>query len=172
MKKWLTSKGNIFTLILLVFVVWRQAPLLLRNFEAQGIRPGHKVYTVIASPAGIKQIEFPSRNNKAVAIFWATWCGPCKIEMQRLQTSIQNEKISGKNVIAINPFENATIVRKFLLSNQFDFTFIEAPDVAQALNIEVTPTTLFIDKGTITRMSTGLSIIGIWKAEHFLEKEE
>ena len=55
-------------------------------------------------------------------------------------------------------------------NNLFGFTFIDAPDAAQALKIEVTPTTVFFDKGEIKSMSTGMSVVGIWKAERFLNK--
>lgn len=169
MKKWLTNKNNIFTLILVSFVAWRQIPLLFNSIEAEGVKLDPKTYTVISSPAGLTQTIFPPGDSKVLAIFWATWCGPCKVEMNRLQSSVQQGKISGSKILAINLFESPTIIKKFLSSNHFDFTFIVAPEVANALKIEVTPTTLYIDKGEITSMSTGMSIVGIWKAERFLK---
>ena len=135
----------------------------MNSLETQGTVLETKSYLVI-SPTKTSQVEFPPKDSRALAIFWATWCGPCKVEMQRLKSS----SIDQSKIFAINPFEDAETSRKFLETNDYKFTFIDAPDVTQKLKIELTPTTLFIDKGEITSMSTGMSLIGIWKAQWFL----
>lgn len=168
MKSFLSKKSNLLTLLLLAFVLWRQLPLVIQSFKTEGSKLESKTYPVISSPLGIKEVTFPPANDRALTIFWATWCGPCKIEMDRLQASIKEGNISGSKIVAINPFENQTIIMKFLKSRKYDFTFIHAPEIAQSLKVEVTPTTIYIDSGKITNHSTGMSIIGIWKAEHFL----
>jgi thiol-disulfide isomerase/thioredoxin len=113
-------------------------------------------------------VEFPPKHSRAVTIFWASWCGPCKIEMQRLKSSVENKKISPDLVFAINPFETHSEVITFLKQNKFPFKFIEAPDITEKLNIISTPTTMFLNQGVITSLSSGVSFIGIWKAEYFL----
>lgn len=168
MKKFFTKKSNLLTLLLLAFVLWRQLPLLVKSFEAEGTKLDSKTFTVISSRPEMKQVEFPPANGKVLTIFWATWCGPCKIEMERLQSSVQEGKLSGSKIVAINPFENSEVIKKFLSKHKYDFTFIHAPEISHALGVEVTPTTIYIENGKITSHSTGMSIIGIWKAENFL----
>lgn len=168
MKKYFI-KSNLLTLFVLAFVLWRQLPILLKSFEVEGIKLESKSYSVISAKSGNKEITFPPVKGKALAIFWATWCRPCKIEMQRLQTSIEEGKIVGSNIVAINPFEDLLVVKKFLASNKFDFTFIEAPEIVRSLDVKVIPTTVFLDSGNITSHNTGMSIIGIWNAERFLD---
>lgn len=163
MKDWFKKKSNWLTIVIVAYVAWRQAPILLNSFQSQGTILETKTYTTI-SPTKPFQVEFPSKESKALAIFWATWCGPCKVEMQRLKSS----HIDQSKIFAINPFEDAATSRKFLETNDYQFTFIDAPEVTQRLKIELTPTTLFINKGEITSMSTGMSLIGIWKAQWFL----
>ena len=103
-----------------------------------------------------------------MAIFWATWCAPCKLEMERLQKSVEERKISEGKIFAINPFESKDISSVFIRKNKYPFVFIEAQDVAERINIMATPTTLLLEDQKIHSMSSGLSIIGIWKAESFL----
>lgn len=168
MKQWLSKKSNLFTLILLAFLAWRQIPLIFNNLKAEGVKLESQDYKVISSATALTLTKFPPEISEVMVVFWATWCAPCKVEMHRLQSSVGAGKISGSKIVAINPFEAPNIVKKFLVNNHFDFTFIDAPDVAHQLKIEVTPTTIFIDKGRITSMSTGMSVFGIWKAESFL----
>ena len=167
MKKWFSNKTNIFTLIVLIFVAWRQIPQFVNNSEREGLVLSSQAYPVITSGPGNKTIEFPPRDAKVIAIFWATWCGPCKIEMARLKSSIQDGKISGSQIVAINPFESTAIIKKFLATNSYGMTFIEAPEISNRLKVEVTPTTAFFDKGRVVSLSSGMSIFGIWRAEWF-----
>ena len=40
-----------------------------------------------------KEIIFPTNTN-SIIFFWASWCMPCKVEMERLKTSVNNKKIN------------------------------------------------------------------------------
>lgn len=160
-------KNKIFTTILLIFVAWRLVPTFIANLSFDGTKIPGGNYRIISSGPDISDIHFPPK--KAIAIFWATWCGPCKLEMQRLGSSVQNGKIKQNQIFAINPFEAKQAVEKFLAENQYPFTFIDAPEVTKTLKVELTPTTVFISDGVVSSMSSGLSLIGIWKAELFLK---
>lgn len=161
MKTWLKKKSNWFTLVLIAFVLWRQVPILMKSMEAEGVKLEPKTYFSLAAQQN--EVLFPPKG-KVMAIFWATWCGPCKLEMQRLK----NSNIDQSKIFAINPFEDAATSKKFIAENDYKFTFIDAPTVTQKLNIQFTPTTLLLDDGKIKSMSTGMSYIGIWKAQWFI----
>lgn len=167
-KIWLSKKSNLFTLFVLAFVIWRQAPILLSNSHNKGKVLETKSYQILNADKTSLTTEFPPKEGKAIAIFWATWCGPCKIEMERLQKSVQEGNIDKNKIFAINPFENAEVSKKFLVENRYPFTFVEAPDVSKLLNVEVTPTTIFVENGSVSSASSGMSLIGIWRAEFFL----
>lgn len=142
----------------------------MNNFRMDGVKLGAQEYEVLfpLPQAGAQTAIFPPPKKNAIAIFWASWCGPCKAEMARLKSSVLNGKIPKEAIFAINPFEDRVVIKEFLVRNNYPFTFIFAPDVALKLNVSATPTTLFIEDGTITSMTSGMSLIGIWRAENFL----
>lgn len=166
MKKWLTF-SNIFTLLVVALVVFLQAPSFFNNIRQAGTILPSKPYEVIGNKTPTS-VHFPPENSRGIAIFWATWCGPCKVEMARLKSSVENGNIPREKIFAVNLFEDQQVIKKFLAQNNYPFTFISAPEVAQEINVKATPTTLFLDNGMITSMSSGMSLIGIWKAEFFL----
>lgn len=169
LKKYFSLSHFLFAIIF-IFVLINQAPLWTDNFKKEGLTLETKDYLVLNGNAHSQKISFPG-SKKSVVIFWATWCGPCKVEMKRLAASVRDGNMSKASLIAINPFEDAEIIAKFLSENSYAkfFTFIEAPEVARILNIKATPTMLFIEKRKVTHLSSGMSLLGILKAERFLK---
>lgn len=167
MKKWFTKKSNILLTVFLAFVLFQQLPVIKNNLNRKDEQIARRVLKVL-NPTESVTIDFPPENSRAIVIFWASWCAPCKIEMSRLRNSVESGAIPRNAIFAINPFESNIEIKKYFADNKFPFTFIEAPTLANELDVKVTPTTLFLDKGKISEMSSGMSIWGIWKAEFFL----
>jgi cytochrome c biogenesis protein CcmG/thiol:disulfide interchange protein DsbE len=165
MKKWFSKKSNLVLLVLIVFLAIKQGPVILNNFKNEGIFIPVNQYPVIASK---NKTTFPPVNN-SIAIFWASWCGPCKLEMQRLKTSIEEGKIRAGSIYAINAFETPAEVEGFISQNKFPFIFLDAPLLNSILKIKATPTVVFLSKNEVVSSSSGMSLIGIWKAESFLK---
>lgn len=159
---------NLVTAIILVAFLLKQGPSILNNFSQAGKALTTQEYKVI-SEGSKKTVVFPQENEKKILFFWATWCGPCKIEMARLKSSVEAGKILGTDILAINPFEDESVVRKFLKQTPYPFIFLEAPELSRTLEVELTPTTAFVEGKKIVRMSSGMSLIGIWWAELFLK---
>ena len=166
LKKHITI-NNVLAAAGIIYLLLTAIPLLIHNLSMEGQTLSAQEHPVIEQGQTEKVISFPGRE-KTVAIFWATWCGPCKLEMNRLSGSVKEGKIPAGKIIAINPFESTETIRKFLSKNTYPFTFIEDRGISQKLNINRTPTTLFIENSKILSLSSGLSVIGIWKAENFL----
>lgn len=169
LKKVLLKKEALFPFIFLIFFIWRQGPVFLNSFQVKGMVIAPRSYEVIAPENGVSSINFPPSNEKVIAIFWATWCGPCKVEMERLKKSMEkNLSLKGK-IYAFDPFESPAEIKSFLLKNSYPFIFVNAPYISKLLNVKATPTTVFIKDNVVTLMETGMSIVGIWRAELFLK---
>lgn len=163
-KVYLWFKQNVFLILIAGYVVYQQFPVWQNNFQQKNrFIPTQKVFSYKTK----NLIDFPSPNERVMAIFWASWCGPCKIEMNRLKKSVEAGSIPQNVIFAINPFESDSEIKKFLQNNHYPFQFIES-SLSRELQIAVTPTTIFFDKGVIESMRSGMGLWGIWEAELFL----
>ena len=48
------------------------------------------------------RIDSLSMNKPTVLVFWATWCGPCKVELARIQRLVSNSSIAPDSVVAVD----------------------------------------------------------------------
>lgn len=96
----------------------------------------------------------------ALVNFWATWCGPCKIEMPWFVDFQRQYKDRGFTVLAISLDEGGwDPVRDFAERMEFNFPVVLGGDpVSEDFGgIAVLPTTLIVDRaGEIAFRHTGL----------------
>ena len=91
--------------------------------------------------------------------FWATWCGPCRIEMPHLQHTFEAHQDDGLAVLALNQDETAEEVNEFF--NEFGLTFTPLLDEGKATAENygagrALPTSFFINgEGQITAIHRG-----------------
>jgi peroxiredoxin len=93
------------------------------------------------------------RGKTLVLNFWATWCGPCRLEMPFLQeVSVDPEWAErGLVVLAVNLGDSAAAVRGFMGDNGLTFNVLldSNREVGVQYNTRYIPTTYFIDKDGI-----------------------
>ena len=99
-------------------------------------------------------------DKKQVLIFWATWCGPCSIELGRLNAMIEKGQIKADSILAISIQEDPSTVAKFV--NEKKYQFPVALDltgqVAADYKVRGTPTLYLIDEfQKINWVSVGVS---------------
>ncbi|HEY6867629.1 MAG TPA: redoxin domain-containing protein [Candidatus Eisenbacteria bacterium] len=107
-----------------------------------------------------KSLRLSSLKGKVVLIdFWATWCGPCRIEMPNIQKLHREFRNKGLVVLGVNAGEEASAVRPFLKKYGYDFRILLDRDQAVGKRYQVggIPTLFIIDKsGTISSHFVGV----------------
>jgi cytochrome c biogenesis protein CcmG/thiol:disulfide interchange protein DsbE len=84
--------------------------------------------------------------------FWASWCGPCRVEMPYFQNAAR--RFNGRAAfIGVNQGEDGRTVTEF--GNEYGITYPLLVDeqnaISRAYNINSLPTTIFIDSNGVVR---------------------
>jgi cytochrome c biogenesis protein CcmG/thiol:disulfide interchange protein DsbE len=92
--------------------------------------------------------------------FWATWCGPCQMEIPILQQLAEDTewRERGLVMLAVNLGESPSLVREFVevFGISFPVLLDTSQEVAIAYNAAYIPVTYFIDKdGIINDIKVG-----------------
>ena len=121
---------------------------------------GKKAEDFTLSDLDGKPVKLSSLRGKVVMLdFWATWCGPCRIEMPSIQKLHREFKGRGLIVLGINYGEEPAKVRPFLEKNGYDFRILLDRQQTVGLRYQVSgiPTLFIIDKaGTIRAHFVGV----------------
>jgi thiol-disulfide isomerase/thioredoxin len=80
--------------------------------------------------------------------FWATWCGPCRIEMPSMQRVYDELKDEGFVIVAVNIREDKKLVKKFIDNNGLTFPVLldKTGRVAGIYSARSIPMTYIIDR--------------------------
>jgi cytochrome c-type biogenesis protein len=104
------------------------------------------------SAAGLPIELNESRGKVTVLNFWATWCGPCRVEMPHFQALYENRAGDGLEILAINRGESAEQVLNF--QQEFALTFpllMDQTESITAVDYQVInmPTTYVLDQNGV-----------------------
>ena len=106
------------------------------------------------------EFALAAQKQKRVLLFWATWCGPCSLELARVNRMIAGGELKPEQVLAISIGETAEVVKSAIAERKYTFPVALDLDgkVAESFKVSGTPTIVFVDeKQVINWLSTGLS---------------
>jgi peroxiredoxin len=83
--------------------------------------------------------------------FWATWCGPCRVEMPEFESLYNQHKDEGFTILAINNAETAAQIQGFRqeLGLNFPMLMDESGEIQRLYNIDGYPRTFLLDRNGI-----------------------
>jgi len=90
--------------------------------------------------------------------FWATWCGPCRQEMPKLDELYKRYKRAGVAVWGVNVEDDSSLPENFLKNNPVDFPILYdvTSEVSERYNVDAMPTTVIVDRdGKIRHLHRG-----------------
>lgn len=171
-RKWLHPRSLLYVLLWgwIAFQVYKRAPTWWDSYQLEN----KKAPITTAFDFDGTEVTLPfSGGQPTLLVFWATWCGPCKIELGRLQSAIEDGDIPAHRIFAISLQESPQVVKNFLKDNPYTFNVLLDPTgrSVKTWPISGTPTVAHIDpNGVIKWISTGLSPTGIYRAKRLFEK--
>lgn len=165
MKQIFSRLSSLALIIVIVVIIAQRFPIIYENFKSED----NKFNDV--SFLSINQQPISLVGKKTILVFWATWCPPCKIELNRLNDLIIEKKIPYDSVVAISMNESFVTVQKYLQKNPFRFQVVldETGQISEKYLVNVTPTVFFIDANlNIGWRTTGLSPLLFYRVTSFL----
>lgn len=121
------------------------------------------------------KIDVAKYKGKVVFLnLWATWCGPCRAEMEsieQLYSSLNKENIEFIMLSLDRPGAEQN-VKNYIASKRFTFpVFVPFNSLPQQLNVPSIPTTFIIDKnGRIVEKKVGTTNYNTKSYKDLLEK--
>ncbi|NDJ51724.1 MAG: TlpA family protein disulfide reductase [Chloroflexi bacterium] len=95
-----------------------------------------------------EELALSDLRGRPVAInFWATWCGPCRVEMPDLEAASQHDQKEGLVVLGVNIGETEEEVRAFYEELGVTFPTVLDPngDIVETYRVRGFPTTVWVD---------------------------
>ncbi len=149
------------------------AATLIARFALDDERVGRNAEAFSALDRSGVARDLPARGRPSVLVFWATWCGPCAIELGRLQAAIDDGEIPADRVFAVSLGEDPDVVFQHAAEKKYTFPVLadEARDSGRLFQVQATPTTLHVDEaGTIRWAAVGAHPLSVSKAKDFLRR--
>ncbi len=123
-------------------------------------RVGHLAPDFVLSTLDGREVRLSDYRGHVVFLnFWATWCGPCKVEMPAMERLYREYRRQGFAILAVSSDpEGAAVTRPFRDSLGLSFTIAHDPEmvVMRLYGVRTLPVTFLVDRrGMITHQIFG-----------------
>jgi len=123
-----------------------------------GLEPGQLAYDFELKTMDGQTMKLSDLRGKKVLLnFWASWCGPCEVEMPHMQKVY--EELNGEDIeiIAVNlthSERNEKVIKDFIKKHQLTFPIPldENGEVSYLYEAITIPTSYFVDSDGVVRL--------------------
>jgi thiol-disulfide isomerase/thioredoxin len=146
------------------------------------VQPGKTVsdgqafnYNFIIKDLEGKKLEMSELKGKVIFLnLWATWCGPCRVEMpsiQNLYNSVDKNKIAFV-ILSLDQEEHHGKIVQFIRDKEFSFPVYQpASPLPKILRVNTIPTTFIIGAdGKVKSKKTGMANYDTEEMREFLKE--
>jgi cytochrome c biogenesis protein CcmG, thiol:disulfide interchange protein DsbE len=143
------SMGSLFLIGVVIVVAGVIGVALVGRLNAvqprQGPAPDFEVTTFVDG----ETFRLSDLRGQVVVLnFWASWCGPCRVEAPELESFWRDYRDQGVVVLGVAYADNGPASLAYL--EEFDITYPNAPDlgtrISDAYHIQGVPETFIIDQ--------------------------
>ena len=147
--------GVVVLALLTILLTWRASILetaLQRQSEQPELvdKPAPDFSALTLDGRTVSLADFRGQK-KVVVSFWASWCGPCRLEMPSLIQfyKTNHRDASDFEILAVSIDEDPKAAADFATAMKLNFPILVDPDqkIANAYQVEGIPTMFVIDKG-------------------------
>lgn len=152
------------------FAIYAKGPTIYNNFKTQKAPP--PVPINIERLSG-EVLSFPVLGEKKLVLFWMINCGPCKLEMKRINEMVKQGQLNSGQVLAINFVDDKKQVVEYLKSEPFDFLMAldTRGEVSYKFKVNSTPTIFLLNEdGSVEWATTGVSPTLNFRIKKFFNK--
>lgn len=155
-RRWIVA-GLLFTALLAVAALVRMSPS-----DGTGVDVGERAPAFSAPNLSGEEVSFADHRGEVVLVnVWATWCGPCRVEMPSIQASYERFRERGFTVLAVSVdtglgYEHK--VEKFVAEYELTFPVLLDPEgrIQRTLRTVGVPETFVLDReGRIVKRLIG-----------------
>jgi peroxiredoxin len=157
-----TAAGALFLCLFAVFSIALKTELRREKSPVATLKIGEPMPDFELADVNGKTVKFGEaiRGKKVVMInFWASWCGPCRVEMPSFEKLYNDEKDHGFIILAIAEDKDRPKLDKYLKDKPLSFPVLidENNALAEKLKIESYPTTVLVNgNGKIRQVDEGV----------------
>ncbi len=157
-KSWKLTGGVIFVAVIVGGLLLAQSFRL----ETSGVEVAERVPEYSAADLNGETVSFADHEGEVVLVnVWATWCGPCRVEMPSIQASYDRFKDRGFTVLAVSIDTGPNYrdkVLEFVEEHELTFPVLLDPEsrIMRTLRTVGVPETFVLDReGRIVKRLIG-----------------
>ena len=131
-------------------------------------------YNFIMKDLEGNKVDMKDLKGKVIFInLWATWCGPCRVEMpsiQNLYNSVDNDKVAFV-ILSLDQQGHEQKVVQYIRDKEFNFpVYYPASPLPKLLRVNTIPTTFIIGPdGKVKSKKTGMANYDTEEMREFLK---